>query len=48
MKFEYKMLFWGETVSFSKWLDQLNSLGQEGWEFVSIEDNLAYFKRHIK
>lgn len=41
MKWEYKTL----DLGLYGYEDKLNKLGTEGWELVSVDNYVAYFKR---
>jgi len=45
MKWEYKELSVGIIKSST---DSFNKLGLEGWELVSVDNGMAYFKRELK
>lgn len=44
MKWEYKTL----DLGLYGYEDKLNNLGTEGWELVSVDNYVAYFKRPIR
>ncbi len=44
MKWEYKPL----DLGLYGYEDKLNKLGIEGWELVSVDNGIAYFKRPLR
>jgi hypothetical protein len=47
MKFEYRTMVC-RTDPFESRSEKLNKLGIDGWELVSVDNGIAYFKRELK
>ena len=47
MKFEYMVVIRPLAIPFLEIEDWLNCHGDKGWELVSIDSNLAVFKRGL-